>query len=142
MYDFFDHGDDYAVIVFGDVSGKGAAAALYGALISGLLRTLAPRRRSPAVLMQSLNEALLERKVDAQYATLLVALWEPRTRRLTHVQCGRGAAVRFIAMASDLSRRRRACRSACWRRANTKRSSFKPKSAILFCSIRTAWRIS
>ena len=28
--------------------------------------------------MQSLNETLLERKVDAQYATLLVALWEPR----------------------------------------------------------------
>ena len=38
MYDFFDRGDEYAVIVFGDVSGKGAAAALYGALISGLLR--------------------------------------------------------------------------------------------------------
>jgi sigma-B regulation protein RsbU (phosphoserine phosphatase) len=50
VYDFFDHGDEYAVIVFGDVSGKGAAAALYGALISGLLRILAPRRRSPAVL--------------------------------------------------------------------------------------------
>ena len=33
------------------------------------------------MLMQSLNEALLERKVDAQYATLLVLLWEPRTPR-------------------------------------------------------------
>ncbi len=88
VYDFFDHGDDYAVIAFGDVSGKGAAAALYGALISGLLRILAPRRRSPAVLMQSLNETLLERKVDAQYATLLVALWEPRPRRLTLCNAG------------------------------------------------------
>jgi len=88
VYDFFDHGDDYAVIVFGDVSGKGAAAALYGALISGLLRILAPRRRSPAVLMQSLNESLLERKVDAQYATLLVAVWEPRSRLLTLCNAG------------------------------------------------------
>ncbi len=88
VYDFFDHGDDYAVIVFGDVSGKGAAAALYGALISGLLRILAPRRRSPAVLMRALNETLLERKVDAQYATLLVALWEPRERRLTLCNAG------------------------------------------------------
>jgi sigma-B regulation protein RsbU (phosphoserine phosphatase) len=88
VYDFFDHGDDYAVIVFGDVSGKGAAAALYGALVSGLLRILAPRRRSPAVLMRSLNETLLERKVDAQYATLLVALWEHRTRRLTLCNAG------------------------------------------------------
>jgi sigma-B regulation protein RsbU (phosphoserine phosphatase) len=88
VYDFFDHGDDYSVIVFGDVSGKGAAAALYGALVSGLLRILAPRRRSPAVLMQSLNESLLERKVDAQYATLLVALWEPGLRRLTLCNAG------------------------------------------------------
>jgi sigma-B regulation protein RsbU (phosphoserine phosphatase) len=89
VYDFFDYGDEYAVIAFGDVSGKGAAAALYGALVGGLLRSLAPRRRSPSVLMQSLNETLLERKVDAQYATLLVALWEPRTRRLT--MCNAGA---------------------------------------------------
>jgi sigma-B regulation protein RsbU (phosphoserine phosphatase) len=88
VYDFFDHGDDYSVIVFGDVSGKGAAAALYGALVSGLLRILAPRRRSPAVLMQSLNESLLERKVDAQYATLLVGLWESRLRRLTLCNAG------------------------------------------------------
>jgi sigma-B regulation protein RsbU (phosphoserine phosphatase) len=94
VYDFFDHGDEYAVIVFGDVSGKGAAAALYGALVSGLLRILAPRRRSPAVLMQSLNETLLERKVDAQYATLLVALWEHRARRLT--LCNAGAEPPFI----------------------------------------------
>lgn len=94
VYDFFDHGDDYAVIVFGDVSGKGAAAALYGALVSGVLRILAPRRRSPAVLMQSLNETLLERKVDAQYATLLVALWEHRSRRLT--LCNAGAEPPFI----------------------------------------------
>ncbi|HEV2200582.1 MAG TPA: SpoIIE family protein phosphatase [Bryobacteraceae bacterium] len=86
--EFYEHGDEYAVIAFGDVSGKGAAAALYGALISGLLRTLAPRRRSPALLMQSLNEALLERRVDAQYATLTVLLWEPRVRRLTIVNAG------------------------------------------------------
>src|SRR5277367_2880394 len=88
VYDFFDYGDEYSVIVFGDVSGKGAAAALYGALVSGLLRILAPRRRSPAVLMQALNETLLERKVDAQYATLTVALWEPRLRKLTLCNAG------------------------------------------------------
>ncbi|HTM11943.1 MAG TPA: SpoIIE family protein phosphatase [Bryobacteraceae bacterium] len=88
VYEFFEQSDDYAVIAFGDVSGKGAAAALYGALISGLLRILTPRRRSPAMLMQSLNEALLERKVDAVYATLMVLLWEPRTHRMTISNAG------------------------------------------------------
>jgi len=88
VYEFFEQGDDYAVIAFGDVSGKGPAAALYGALISGLLRILTPRRRSPAMLMQSLNEALLERRVDAVYATLMVLLWEPRAHRMTIANAG------------------------------------------------------
>jgi phosphoserine phosphatase RsbU/P len=88
VYDFFEQGDTHTLIAFGDVSGKGAAAALYGALIAGLLRILAPRRRSPAMLIQSLNESLLERKVEAQYATLLVAQWEPATRRLVMANAG------------------------------------------------------
>jgi phosphoserine phosphatase RsbU/P len=88
VFGFFDHAEDGAcVIAFGDVSGKGAAAALYGALISGLLRTLA-RRRNPAELIQKLNETLLERKVEAQYATLLVALWQPAPRKFVLSNAG------------------------------------------------------
>lgn len=83
LYDFFEHSEDYTLIAFGDVSGKGAAAAIYGALISGLLRILAPRRRTPAQLMKLLNEALLERKVDAQYATLSLLLWNAKKRTFT-----------------------------------------------------------
>ncbi|MBV8551961.1 MAG: GAF domain-containing protein [Acidobacteriaceae bacterium] len=88
LYDFFVHGEDYTLIAFGDVSGKGAAAALYGALISGLLRTLAPRRHNPAKLMKALNEALLERKVDAQYATLSLVVWEAHSRTFTVASAG------------------------------------------------------
>jgi len=88
VFGFFDHTEEGAcVIAFGDVSGKGAAAALYGALISGLLRTLA-RRRNPAELIQKLNETLLERKVEAQYATLLIALWQPALRRFVLSNAG------------------------------------------------------
>lgn len=83
LYDFFEHTEEYTLIAFGDVSGKGAAAAIYGALISGLLRILAPRRGTPAQLMQLLNEALLERKVDAQYATLSLLLWNSNKRTFT-----------------------------------------------------------
>jgi len=88
IYDFFEHGDDYAVIAFGDVSGKGAAAALYGALVSGLLRSLAPRRRGPASLMRALNEVLLERKIDAQYVTLTLLLWSRRDCRFVMANAG------------------------------------------------------
>jgi len=81
LYDFFEIGDDRTLIALGDVSGKGVAAALYGALISGLLRTLAPRRRDPAPLMKAMNEALFERKVDARFVCLLLMAWHPAGRR-------------------------------------------------------------
>jgi phosphoserine phosphatase RsbU/P len=80
IYDFSQHDDDHATLAFGDVSGKGAAAALYGSLMSGLLRTVARRRRNPAALMKALNEALVARKVEARYVTLLVMLWHPHSR--------------------------------------------------------------
>lgn len=88
LYDFFEYGGEHAALAFGDVSGKGAAAALYGALVSGLLRSLAPRRRGPALLMRALNEVLLERKVDAQYVTLTLLLWEHRSCKLTMANAG------------------------------------------------------
>jgi sigma-B regulation protein RsbU (phosphoserine phosphatase) len=88
VYDFFERHDEYAVLAFGDVSGKGAAAALYGALVGGLLRILAPRKPGPAALLRSINEALLERRVDAQYATLLIMLWDSKSRRLTMANAG------------------------------------------------------
>src|SRR5277367_4308540 len=67
VYDFFEHGPGQAIIAFGDVSGKGAAAALYGAMVSGLMRTLAQRRKGAAKLLGQLNRVLRERKVEAQY---------------------------------------------------------------------------
>ena len=88
IYDFFEFGDRAALLSFGDVSGKGAAAALYGALMTGLLRSMAPRRRSPAILMKVLNEALMERKVDAHYVALLLMLWDPESGRLTMANAG------------------------------------------------------
>lgn len=81
LFDFFEQGDE-GVIAFGDSSGKGAAAALYGALVSGLLRTLTPRIKRPSALLKRLNEVLLERRVDGQYVTLLLMYWDARSRRL------------------------------------------------------------
>lgn len=88
IYDFFEHSNDYSLIAFGDSSGKGAAAALYGALVSGLLRSMGPRRRGPAVLLSALNEVLLERRVSAQYVTLLSLLWNSSSRTMTMANAG------------------------------------------------------
>jgi sigma-B regulation protein RsbU (phosphoserine phosphatase) len=88
IYDIFEHKDRQTVIAFGDVSGKGAAAALYGGLMSGLLRTLAPRRRRPAELLKVLNDSLVGRKVEARYVTLCVLLWDPATRQIVMANAG------------------------------------------------------
>ena len=88
IYEVFEHRDGQSVVAFGDVSGKGAAAALYGGLMNGLLRTLAPRRRQPAELMKALNDALIERKVEARYVTLCVLLWDPRKRLFVMANAG------------------------------------------------------
>jgi sigma-B regulation protein RsbU (phosphoserine phosphatase) len=86
MYDFIDYGaagnalyttsqPDRIAIVLGDVSGKAAPAALYAALVSGILRSLAARHLAPADLLAELNDQLQERKLDAQYVTMLMAVW-------------------------------------------------------------------
>jgi sigma-B regulation protein RsbU (phosphoserine phosphatase) len=88
VYDIFEHSSGEIVFIFGDVSGKGAAAALYGAMVSGLLRTLAHRRRDPAELLKLLNRVLRERIVEAQYVALLVLVWENARHRFVMANAG------------------------------------------------------
>ena len=76
------------LIVMGDVSGKAAPAALYGALVSGILRSLAPQHLSPAALLAALNDQLQERRLDSQYVTMLIALWDDATRILHVANAG------------------------------------------------------
>src|SRR3954451_5728208 len=100
IYDVFERTDGSFVIAFGDVSGKGTAAALYGSLVSGLLRTQAPRHRSPAELLKALNDILVARKVEARYVTLFVLLWNPTTR--TMVMANAGALPPMICRGSEI----------------------------------------
>jgi sigma-B regulation protein RsbU (phosphoserine phosphatase) len=88
LFDFFDRPNDQALVAFGDSSGHGAAAALFGAMVGGLLRSLGRRGRSPAQLMRALNAALLERRVDAQYVSLLMLEWDAQSRTLNMANAG------------------------------------------------------
>jgi sigma-B regulation protein RsbU (phosphoserine phosphatase) len=96
MYDFLTYGPvaegsvtpGKTLIALGDVSGKAAPAALYAALVSGILRSLAGRRLGPAKLLEALNDQLQERKLDAQYVTMLAALWDDERRTLSIANAG------------------------------------------------------
>jgi sigma-B regulation protein RsbU (phosphoserine phosphatase) len=75
-------------LAIGDVSGKAAPAALYAALVSGILRSLTPQRLCPAPLLKALNDRLQERKLDSQYVTMLIALWNDADRTLKLANAG------------------------------------------------------
>ena len=88
LYEFFPFDDGVVGILLGDVSGKGVAAALYGALFSGLVRNLVGAERSPAQLLSAANDALLVRKIETRYLTALYALWHRDTRTLRLANAG------------------------------------------------------
>ena len=88
LYDFLDYGPGRTALAVGDVSGKAAPAALYAALVSGILRSLAPQHLSPAALLTALNDQLQERKLDAQYVTMLIAVWDDSNQTLQVANAG------------------------------------------------------
>jgi phosphoserine phosphatase RsbU/P len=86
MYDFLDYKAPRACIIVSDVSGKGAPAALYAALVSGIIRSVAAAEPTPAVLLSSVNGSLNQRRLDANYVVLCCALWddEKKTMRVAN----------------------------------------------------------
>lgn len=88
LYDFLDYGPGRIALAIGDVSGKAAPAALYAALVSGILRSLAPQHLSPSELLVALNDQLQERKLDAQYVTMLIAVWDDENGTLQLANAG------------------------------------------------------
>ena len=82
LYDFLEYGPTESAIVLGDVSGKAAPAALFAALVSGIMRSAAIQRLAPAKMLGQLNDALQERKLDSQYVTMLYAVWNDEDRCL------------------------------------------------------------
>ena len=88
LYDFLEYGPDESAIVLGDVSGKAAPAALFAALVSGIMHSAAGQRLEPAKMLAALNDALQERKLDSQYVVMLFALWNDQTRMLTVANSG------------------------------------------------------
>jgi phosphoserine phosphatase RsbU/P len=88
LYDFLTYGKDRHVLTVGDVSGKGAPAALYGAMAGGILRSLAREKLSPPDMMLKLNLALLERKIEGHFITLTYSVWEPKAKTLRLANAG------------------------------------------------------
>jgi sigma-B regulation protein RsbU (phosphoserine phosphatase) len=88
LYDFVSYSMSRTAIVIGDVSGKGAPAAIYAALVSGILRSHAPIEPGPAEMLSAVNFSLGERRIDGQFVSLIYAVWDDRNRTLQVANSG------------------------------------------------------
>jgi phosphoserine phosphatase RsbU/P len=88
LYDFLEYTPEQTAIVLGDVSGKAAPAALFAALVSGIMRSAAQQKLPPAAMLALLNDALQERKLDSQYVVMLFALWNDENQTLQVANSG------------------------------------------------------
>jgi sigma-B regulation protein RsbU (phosphoserine phosphatase) len=94
IHDFLTPESDTLVVAVGDVSGKGAPAALYGAFAAELVRSRTMRRRftpdrfSVSGVLQVMNTILQERQLEEYYCTLCYAFFDFRQRILTMSNSG------------------------------------------------------
>ena len=88
MYDFLRYGPQELGIAAGDVSGKGSAAALYGAVGIGTLRSLSVQKPRPANILRAVNGFLGDRLIPGRFMTLCFATWHRGRRRLRIANAG------------------------------------------------------
>src|ERR1700689_808962 len=88
LYDFIPYSMSRLGIVIGDVSGKGAPAAIYAALVSGILRSHAPIEPGPAEMLSAVNLSLAERRIEAQFVSIIYAVWDDEHRTLLVANSG------------------------------------------------------
>jgi sigma-B regulation protein RsbU (phosphoserine phosphatase) len=89
LHDFLTPEPNTLVVAVGDVSGKGAPAALYGAFAAELVRSRTLRRRftpdrfSVSGVLQAMNTILHERQLEEYYCTLCYAFFDLAARTIT-----------------------------------------------------------
>ncbi len=89
LYDFVKYsGQGMNGIAVGDVSGKGAPAAIYAALVSGIARSLANEEPSAAGMLEAINLSLSERPIEGQYVSMIYAIWDDAQQLLQIANSG------------------------------------------------------
>lgn len=88
FYDFVPYGCGRVALALGDVSGKGIAAALLGALTIGILRAQTVEKACPSEVLVWLNNRIREISLDARFVAMLFAVFDVGSRQLTIANAG------------------------------------------------------
>src|SRR6202047_69150 len=88
LYEFRRYGPQQLGIALGDVSGKGTAAALYGAVAIGIMRSLSPQKLQPAEFLRQMNQIVGERRIEGRFMTICFATWQKGRSKLRVANAG------------------------------------------------------
>lgn len=89
FYDFLPYGSGRLALALGDVSGKGTAAALLGALTIGILRAhTVDHPHTPAEVLAALNERINAARLNMRFVAMLFAVLDPTVRQLIIANAG------------------------------------------------------
>jgi PAS domain S-box-containing protein len=88
FYDVFPLGKKCTILVVGDLSGKGLAAAAQVATVRNMLRATLYLGGTLAAALTDLNTILADNDLLTGFATLFVGAFDPETGRLVYVNCG------------------------------------------------------
>src|SRR3984893_9724081 len=88
LYEFLRYGPQQLGIALGDVSGKGTAAALYGAVSIGIMRSLAPQKLQPAEMLKQMNQIVGERRIEGRFMTACFATFQKGRSKLRVANAG------------------------------------------------------
>ena len=88
LYEFLRYGPQQLGIALGDVSGKGTAAALYGAVAIGIMRSLAPQKLQPADMLREINRVVGEQRIEGRFMTACFATWQKGRQKLRVANAG------------------------------------------------------
>src|SRR5882724_5310570 len=88
LYEFLRYGPQQLGIALADVSGKGSAAALYGAVGIGIMRSLAPQKLQPSEMLKQMNQLVGERKIEGRFMTACFGTWQKGRRKFRVANAG------------------------------------------------------
>jgi sigma-B regulation protein RsbU (phosphoserine phosphatase) len=93
LYEVLRTTDGNLFVAMGDVSGKGIPAALFMAVTMTLLRALAPELHRPEEILRRVNDSLVSQNPRNMFVTLVCAIYESATGRLTYASAAHPAAI-------------------------------------------------
>lgn len=86
--DFFVLPNGHIGIYLGDVVGKGLPAAMYSALVMGVLRGVHKTGTDTANVLARLNDRLIQRPISGRFCSTFYALFDPATAELIFSNAG------------------------------------------------------